>query len=137
MTLNKQTGANGAEIAFDHERLRRVIINLFNNACEAMVEAAENGLVSHPLQLNVQTFIEGDTIKVLFKDNGPGIPPDVLAKIWEPLFSTKSFGVGLGLPTVRQIMEQHEGGIDMASQEGQGTEVQFWLPVNLADERAA
>ncbi len=137
VTLNKQTGANGTELAFDHERLRRVIINLFNNACEAMVEAAENGAVTHPLQLNVQTFIEGGHIKVIFKDNGPGIPPDVLAKIWEPLFSTKSFGVGLGLPTVRQIMEQHDGGIDITSQEGQGTEVRVWLPVNLADERAA
>jgi signal transduction histidine kinase len=137
VTLTKQTGANGAEIAFDHERLRRVIINLFNNACEAMVEAAENGAVSHPLQLNVQTFVEGGHIKVIFKDNGPGIPPDMLAKIWEPLFSTKSFGVGLGLPTVRQIMEQHDGGIEITSQEGQGSEVRVWLPVNLADERAA
>ena len=137
VTLDKQMGANGAEIAFDHERLRRVIINLFNNACEAMLEAAENGQVTHALMLSVESRIEGDRLKVMFKDNGHGIPPDVLEKIWEPLYSTKSFGVGLGLPTVRQIMDQHDGGIDMASQEGQGTEVHIWLPVNRADERAA
>ena len=72
-----------------------------------------------------------------FRDNGPGIAPDTLEKIWEPLFSTKSFGVGLGLPTVKQIMEQHGGGIDITSQLGQGTEVLLWLPLNRLDERAA
>ena len=51
-----------------------------------------------------------------------------LSKIYEPLFSTKSFGVGLGMPTVKQIMEQHGGGIEIESEEGRGTTVTLWLP---------
>ena len=74
---------------------------------------------------------------MLFRDNGPGIPPEVLEKIFEPLYSTKSFGVGLGLPTVRQIMEQHGGGIEIASEVGRGTDVSLWLPLTHQDERAA
>ena len=61
-------------------------------------------------------------------DYGPGIPPDILPKIFEPMFSTKSFGVGLGLPVVKQIMEQHGGGIEIESEEGRGTWVCLWLP---------
>jgi signal transduction histidine kinase len=60
-----------------------------------------------------------------------------LEKIFEPLYSTKSFGVGLGLPTVRQIMEQHGGGIEIASEAGRGTDVSLWLPLTHIDERAA
>ena len=48
-------------------------------------------------------------------DSGPGIPPDVFKRIFEPLFSTKGFGVGLGLPTVKQIMEHHGGGIELTA----------------------
>lgn len=48
-------------------------------------------------------------------DSGPGIAPETLANIFEPLYSTKSFGVGLGLSTVKQNMEQHGGGVDVAS----------------------
>ena len=78
-----------------------------------------------------------DRLEIVFHDNGPGIPAEVLSKIFEPLYSTKSFGVGLGLPTVRQIMEQHNGGIDITSEPDQGTNVSLWLPLGQADERAA
>jgi len=63
--------------------------------------------------------------------------PSTLARIFEPLFSTKSFGVGLGLPTVKQIMEQHGGDIEITSGEGQGTRVLLWLPVKQVQEQAA
>ena len=65
-------------------------------------------------------------------DTGPGIPPDVLPRIFEPLFTTKNFGVGLGLPTVRQIVELHGGTIDVDSAVDVGTTVTIWLP-RLAD----
>jgi signal transduction histidine kinase len=54
-------------------------------------------------------------VRLSIIDNGPGIPPDVLPRIFEPLFTTKGFGVGLGLPTVRQIVEKHGGTIDVTS----------------------
>jgi signal transduction histidine kinase len=63
--------------------------------------------------------------------------PELLAKAFEPLFSTKSFGVGLGLATVKQIMEQHGGGVEIESREGEGTRVLLWLPVERQDAEAA
>ena len=76
-------------------------------------------------------------IEVVFEDRGPGIAPDVYERIFEPLFSTKSFGVGLGLPVVKQIMEQHGGGIEIETDEGRGTAVCLWLDRNARAEDAA
>ncbi len=137
VTIRNELATPGLEVPFDDDRLRRVIINLFSNACEAMAEDAENGNTDKNYALTISTRTVDNRLEVLFRDNGPGIAPEALQKIWEPLFSTKSFGVGLGLPTVRQIMEQHEGGIEITSQLGQGTSVLLWLPINRADEQAA
>lgn len=137
IAVNDQIATPNLELAFDHDRLRRVIINVFNNACEAMREDAEKGSGRQDYSLTISTRTINDRLEVLFRDTGPGIPPEVLEKIFEPLYSTKSFGVGLGLPTVRQIMEQHKGGIDISSQIGQGTSVLVWLPMRRAEERAA
>ena len=82
--------------------------------------------------LTVRTQKRRGRIEVHFQDSGPGMPPDVRAKIFEPLFSTKGFGVGLGLPVVKQIMEQHGGGIEIETEEGRGTRVCLWLPFGYA-----
>ena len=73
-------------------------------------------------------------------DTGPGIPEYVQEKIFEPLFSTKSFGVGLGMSAVKQIMQQHGGGIEIETEAGHGTEITLWLPgdaAGLDDEEVA
>ena len=137
VTLQKNLGTPEQVIAFDQERLRRVIVNVFNNACEAMVEATENGEMERQPVLNVNSRSDGQMMEVVFSDNGPGIPQETLDRIFEPLFSTKSFGVGLGLPTVKQIMEQHGGGIEITSTIGTGTQVRLWLPVRQVQEQAA
>ncbi len=135
--LTKDINTDNMTTAFDQERLRRVIVNVFNNACEAMIEATENGEIDHPLELNVATKADAEHLEVTFADNGPGIQEDVLKNIFEPLYSTKSFGVGLGLPTVKQIMEQHDGGIEITSSYGAGTQVRLWLPIKQVQEKAA
>lgn len=137
ITLHKELQTAGLEISFDQERLRRVMINVLGNACEAMREEAEGSEAPMDHSLTVRTLATPEKVQLIARDTGPGIPPDKLEKIFEPLFSTKSFGVGLGLPIVRQIMEQHGGGIDIASVEGEGTTVSMWLPVNLGEESAA
>jgi signal transduction histidine kinase len=77
----------------------------------------------------VITSAAGGMVRLRFDDTGPGIAPDVLPKVFDPLFSTRSFGTGLGLPTVRQIVEQHGGAIEIASEVGHGTSVLVTLPL--------
>ena len=74
---------------------------------------------------------------IVVADTGPGMPADVLAQVFEPLFSTKSFGTGLGLPTVKQIVEQHGGTIAIASAPGSGTRITIRLPLAAARTTAA
>ena len=140
-TLNEQTLPSGVAlrlafdrpdmaVSLDHDRFRRAIINVFDNACQAMIGDALEDADSDEHILTVRTQESDGRIEVIFEDTGPGIPPDVYQKIFEPLYSTKGFGMGLGLPVVKQIMEQHGGGIEIDSEEGRGTKVCLWLPTS-------
>ena len=70
----------------------------------------------------------GAVVRLSVCDNGPGIASENLGKIFEPLFTTKSFGVGLGLSTVRELVEKHGGTIDVASLPGHGANFTISLP---------
>ena len=70
----------------------------------------------------------GGRLEIRVSDRGCGMPDEVKDRLFEPLFSTKSFGVGLGLPIVKDIMEHHGGGVEISSQVGVGTTVVLWLP---------
>ena len=122
----------GTVVSVDPERLRSVVVNLVENAVQAMTEAA-----SPRRELEVSTRRHGEEIEIAIADSGPGIAPEVLPKIFDPLFSTKSFGTGLGLPTVKQIVEQHGGRIEIASTVGSGTRVVVCLPMHETREMAA
>jgi signal transduction histidine kinase len=121
--------ASGARVEVDLERFRRVLINLLDNACQAMVEQADGGPKAGDRTITLRSRSAAERVEVSISDTGPGMPAAVLAKAFEPLFSTRSFGVGLGLPMVRQIIEQHGGGVKIANMDGGGTEVSLWLPL--------
>ena len=118
--------ASERTVAFDRELLRRVLVNVVDNARDAMMDS--DGQREDKV-LAVRTESSNDRVLVWITDTGSGIAPDKLEKIFEPLYSTKGFGVGLGLPIVRQIMRQHGGDIEFASQPGQGSVVTLWLPL--------
>ena len=124
----------GLEISFDPEQLRRCVINVINNACEAMNENSEPQTeeceVAEKKQLIVETGIVDNRLNVRIIDSGPGISKESLEKIFEPLYSTKSFGAGLGMSIVKQIIERHKGGIEIKSELLKRTEITLWLPVN-------
>ncbi|MGH6930323.1 MAG: sensor histidine kinase, partial [Dongiaceae bacterium] len=124
----------GAEIALDRDRFRQIVVNLIDNAAQALVDIGWTVPDDRQRTITVRTEDAGPYVRLSVSDNGPGIPTDRLPKIFEPLFTTKSFGVGLGLPTVRQIVEQHSGTIDVESTVDHGTVFTIWLPRHAAPE---
>ncbi len=113
----------GVRVSVVPERLRRAFINVYTNAIQALQEVSTRRRV---LKVKVETG--ADRVKIIVADNGPGIRDDVLERIFEPMFSTKNFGVGLGMPIVRNIMEEHGGGVEVESVYGRGSTVILWLP---------
>lgn len=125
ITLARRFGAPGCILRLDGERMRQVIVNLIENAAQALGESAP---AECERRIIVGTRALGSGFELTIEDNGPGIPETVLPQVFEPLFSTKSFGTGLGLPTVKQIVEQHGGVIKIDSEPGRGARVTVLLP---------
>lgn len=127
VTVAWNPGCKGLEAKVDRDGLRRAVLNVLDNAREAMLEVqseAGNG----EYRLSVTTRLENDCLQMIFADTGPGISAETLDAVMEPLFSTKTFGTGLGLPTVKRIVEEHGGGIEVESEHGAGTSILLWLP---------
>ncbi len=132
-------GLDGLPVAFDAARLQRAVVNLISNASEAMVGYGEDGnkqAITEPT-LTISTQRDGDHVLVVFADNGPGIKSEDLERIREPLFTTKNFGTGLGLPAVEQILAQHGGSLLVNSKQGAGACFTMRLPIVNVAEMAA
>lgn len=110
------------ESNFDFEKMRRVLINLIENGFDSVLE--KNGGV-----LQIQTKGENGYAAIRVSDNGGGIPPDLIDKIFEPYFSTKKSGMGLGLAIVKRIIDEHGGKILVKSSAGAGTQFEVQLPL--------
>jgi signal transduction histidine kinase len=126
VTLVEQYEAGDAIVRIDADRIRRVVINLVENAAQALGEMPP-GDASR--RIAVRSALGDGVLEFSVADTGPGIPPENIARIFEPLFSTKSFGAGLGLATVKQIVVQHGGTISVDSAIGRGTCVSIQLPI--------
>jgi signal transduction histidine kinase len=103
--------ACGARLSFDRERLERAVGNLIANAVQALNDPQWQRPEDLAAEVVVRTGIAGRLVEIAVSDTGPGIPDDVLPRIFDPLFTTRNFGVGLGLPLVRQIAQQHRGSV--------------------------
>lgn len=124
--IELELAAGEAQVNIDKDRFRRVAINLVDNAVQAMSDGKDRA--GSP-RVVIRTRALDHAVEIEIEDNGPGIPQENLAKVFEPLFSTKSLGTGLGLPTVRQIVEQHDGTIELWSVLGEGTCAVVRLPL--------
>ncbi|TLU99201.1 hybrid sensor histidine kinase/response regulator [Dyadobacter luticola] len=100
-------------LPLDSVSLQMAFLNLITNAIEAMEE--DHGI------LRISTKNHGDTIQVIFADNGSGINEEHMEKIFEPYFTGKNNGMGIGLSTTMSVIHAHHGRIDVQSQVGQGT----------------
>jgi len=109
------------ETSFDEIQIGRVFYNLINNALHAMPEG--NG------SLEIISRQMDSCIEIIFKDSGSGINADNLEQIFEPLFTTKAKGVGMGLTIVRNFVEKHGGEIHIESKPGKGSTFTIKLPI--------
>jgi PAS domain S-box-containing protein len=116
--LNSQAAAS-----IDKERLRRVLVNVITNALQAMEEVSVTDKT-----LEIKTMGVDGRCEINVRDTGVGMSEEVMARIFEPMFSTKNFGVGLGVPIIKNIMEGHGGGVIYQSSPDKGTTVTLWLP---------
>jgi PAS domain S-box-containing protein len=134
ITLERRFRASGVLAAVDAEQFERVIINLTSNAVQAMIGDAPTTKAGRIL---VATEFLADQVQISIQDAGPGIAAEVLPHVFEPLFTTKSFGTGLGLPTVKQIVEGHGGTISIDSVLGRGTTVRICLSASQVKSAVA
>ena len=104
----------------DPTQLRQVIHNMLQNAQDALA-GMDDG------EVRVLTRREGERAVLLFRDNGPGFPPELLARAFEPYFTTKSRGTGLGLAMVKKIVDEHGGDVRLTNRDGSGAEVRIRL----------
>jgi PAS domain S-box-containing protein len=113
---------NDGSFFCDPNRLEIVLVNLLMNAVQAL--NTQKGTISISFTENYQ----GRNSMIQISDTGPGIPLELINKIFDPLFTTRQIGTGLGLPSCKNIIEYHRGTIDVKSTEGKGTTFIIQLP---------
>jgi signal transduction histidine kinase len=121
VTVKANFNGHPMQVRTDAEQISRAFTNIISNAIQAMT--GKDG------KLDIDTGTEDSFIWIKFQDNGCGIPKENVEKIFEPLFTTKPKGIGLGLAITKRLIEQNGGKIEVASQVGQGTTFTVKLPL--------
>ncbi len=111
------------QLYLDPDLFKSCILNVITNAFHAMGSSSRAGV------LRIREEIINDTFVLTISDNGEGVKPEDLEKIFEPFFSTKQDGLGLGLPMTRRVMEEHGGKVQFQSIVGEGSRVKLILPL--------
>jgi signal transduction histidine kinase len=119
-TVEKHYDHNIPEITADSDMLYQAFLNILINAMQAMPEGGK-------IRVAIQST--DNTVKIFFEDEGEGIPQDLMGKIWDPFFTTKAKGTGLGLGIVKNIIESHSGSVQIRTRPGAGARVKVELPV--------
>lgn len=118
-----QLASEKPRVMADREELRRVFINILRNAVQAIDVEGE---------IRVSTTLRNGTVEIEIADTGRGIPDEVKNRLFEPNFSTKTEGMGLGLAISKQTILDLKGRIEIESEVGKGTRVFIFLPVSVA-----
>ena len=121
ISLNVQLSNDISEVYVDEHQIYQSLVNLFNNAIQAISEKGE-------ITLKTEKLRNGVLITIM--DNGIGIPDEEKGEVFEPFFTKKERGTGLGLAVVKKIIDNHGGEIRITDREGGGTIFSIWLSMN-------
>lgn len=130
--VEAQLAAGELEVTGDQVQLQQVLLNLAVNAMDAMQDSAAEKRV-----LTVTTRPAGEGVEIVVADRGIGFRAASARQIFEPFYTTKPHGMGLGLSIVRSIVDAHHGRVAAAPREGGGAAVVVWLPLARARQGAA
>jgi signal transduction histidine kinase len=117
--LEQRLAADLPQVTADHDRLKQVLLNLTRNALEAMPDGGT---------LRLEAAATARAVTLAVTDSGPGIPAETRARLFEPYYTTKARGLGLGLAIARQIVEAHGGSIHVEAAPGGGSCFRVTLP---------
>jgi len=120
-------GSEGPVVSVDRDQMKQVLINLVRNASEAMDGDGEH-------RIEVRVVGSDDAVLLSVKDNGRGMAREDMEHIFEPFFSTKEGGTGLGLSLTRHVVDEHGGRIECFSGPGEGTTFVITLPLDTSNE---
>lgn len=125
--VERYRGAGEALVEVEAVQIQQVMVNLLRNAIDALIQVPPTEV----RQLMIATKLNdgGRFAEVLVRDTGPGIAPEVRARLFEPFVTSKPTGMGMGLSLSRRIIEAHGGTIDVQSVAGQGASFRFRLPI--------
>ncbi|MDA7916020.1 ATP-binding protein [Verrucomicrobia bacterium] len=126
VTLESNLSKRMSKTEFDPVQIKQVLVNLMKNAIQAMTKGGV---------LTLESGGNRDGVWVTIKDTGGGIPQEKLNRIFEPYFTTKKEGSGLGLMIVQRIIREHGGRIEVESESGRGTRFRVWIPVGSRQPR--
>jgi signal transduction histidine kinase len=116
-------------ITIDREQMKQAVLNLLINAVQAMAGGGK-------LDLSARVLEDNRWVILSIHDSGIGIPPEDLKRLFDPFFSTKEGGIGLGLSIAHRIVDQHHGKIEVESAPGEGTSFHIWLPMSQEEKDA-
>jgi signal transduction histidine kinase len=129
----------GLAVFGERAQLQQIIINLCRNAAQAMGDSgridvsADTQHLTTPRAFSAGELESGSYARIAVSDAGPGFGAEVAKRLFEPFFTTRPAGTGLGLATVRKIVRDHDGAIDFASAPGKGSRFEIWLPAAKTD----
>lgn len=126
LTIKEKLARRLSPSPIDSNQIKQVLVNLVKNAMQAMTKGGT---------LTLQTGQTSEAVWVSVSDTGGGIPQDQINHIFEPFYTTKKKGTGLGLMIVQRIVRQHGGHIELESNVGQGTMFRIWLPLHERQPR--
>ena len=131
VALQLRLDAGAPAVLGDRIQLQQVVLNLMMNAMEAM------GEISDAHALSIDSSREGDAIMVTVRDTGAGFDPDAFARLFEPFYTTKRTGMGMGLSVCQSIIQAHGGRLWASHNQPRGAVFQFTLPTPTGGKEAS